>query len=40
MKKSTKNTFPGKKHHSEKKHKKTLLFLKKLAGRTEVSDTG
>ena len=28
MKKSTKNTFPGKKHHCEKKHKKTLLFFK------------
>ena len=35
MKKSIKNTFPGKKHHSKKTAQKTLLFLKTLAGRTE-----
>ena len=35
MKKALKNTFPRKKHPSEKKHKETLCFLKPLAGRTE-----
>ena len=35
--KSTTNTFPGKKNHSEKKHKKnTFVYLKtKKAGRTD-----
>ena len=38
MKKSTKNTFPGKKHHSEKSTK-TLWFIKNIRWEDCIIDT-